>query len=58
MNGEFLMVGTPLSDVNENQIPQSAFQRVLQRLYQSERLDGVPGYHLHFTQLLRQEKVN
>jgi hypothetical protein len=29
MNGEFLMVGTPLSEVNENQIPQSAFQRVL-----------------------------
>ena len=58
MSGEILTVGTPSSEVDEFRSPQSAFQRVLQRLYPSERLDAVSGYHLHFTQLMRKEKVN
>ena len=47
---EFITSGTPANEIHEFQSVRRAFPRTKQILYPSERLDAVPGQHLHFTQ--------
>ena len=51
-------IGTPPTEIIHFNTLRRAFPRVPQIFYPSERPDAVPGNHLHFTQLPRQEKVN
>jgi hypothetical protein len=55
---EFVQLGTPPREIIEFKTLRRAFPRVPQTCYPHERPDAVPGNHLHFTQLPRQEKVD
>ena len=55
---EFTIMGTPPSEVIEFQTLRRAFPRVPQVCYPNERSDAVPGHHLNFTQIPRQERVD
>ena len=55
---EFARFGTPTTEIIEFKTLRRAFPRVPQTLYPNERPDAVPGNHLHFTQVPRQEKVD
>ena len=55
---EFLAIGTPPTEIQEFRSLRHAFPRTKQILYPSERLDAVPGQHLHLTQIRRYEKVS
>ena len=55
---EFAKLGTPPREIVEFKTFQRAFPRVPQSCYPHETPDAVPGNHLHFTQLPRQEKWN
>ena len=55
---DFARLGTPPTEIIHFNTLRRAFPRVPQIFYPSERPDAVPGNHLHFTQLPRQEKVN
>lgn len=57
-NEEFASLGTPTREVIDFKTLRRAFPRVPQALYPNERPDAVPGNHLHFTQLPRQEKTD
>ena len=57
-NDNFARIGTPPREIINFNTLRRAFPRVPQRFYPSERPDAVPGNHLHFTQVPRQEKVN
>ena len=55
---EFIKLGTPPREIIDFKTIRRAFPRVPQLCYPSERPDAVPGSHLHFTQVPRQERVN
>ena len=55
---EFTNIGTPSSEVTEFQTLRRAFPRVPQVCFSNERPDAVPGHHLNFTQIPRQERVD
>ena len=55
---EFTNIGTPSSEVIEFQTLRRAFPRVPQVCFPNERPDAVPGHHLNFTQIPRQERVD
>ena len=57
-NEDFARIGTPPNEIIDFKTLRRAFPRVPQLLYPSERPDAVPGNHLHFTQIPRQEKVD
>ena len=57
-NDEFARFGTLTMEIIEFKTFRRAFPRVPQILYPNERPDAVPGNHLHFTQVPRQEKVD
>ena len=56
-NEELLNLGTPFTEIEEFGTLRQTLLRIHQRLYTHERLDAVPSHHLHFTQLLRYEKM-
>lgn len=55
---EFKKIGTPAREITEFKTLRRASPRVPQVLYSNERPDAVPGNHLHFTQIPRQERVD
>lgn len=55
---EFLIMDTPLSEVEEFQTLRCAFPRMTQWFCPHERPDTVLGHYLHFTHLPHHEKVN
>ena len=58
INEEFAKVGTPSREIIDFRTFRRAFPHVPQAFYRSERLDAVPGYLFHFTQVPRLEKVD
>ena len=57
-NKDFGRIGTPPREITDFKTLRRAFPRVPQLFYPNERPDAVPGNHLHFTQIPRQEKVD
>lgn len=57
-NEDSARIGTPSREIIDFKTLRRAFPQVPQMFYPSERPDAVPGNHLHFTQVLRQEKVD
>ena len=57
-NEEFVKLGTPPNEIIDFKTIRRAFPRVPQICYPNERPDVVPGHHLHFTQIPRQERVD
>ena len=56
-NEELLNLGTPFTEIEEFWTLSQTLLRIHQRLYTHERPDAVLSHHLHFTQLLRYEKM-
>ena len=55
---DFARIGTPPTEIIHFNTLRQAFPIVPQIFYPSKRTDAVPGNHIHFIQLLRQERVN
>lgn len=57
-NEEFAQLGTPAREITDFNTLRRAFPRVPQALFPNERPDAVPGNHLHFTQIPKQEHTD
>ena len=55
---EFIIAGTPVSEIQEFWSLRGAFPRVKQILYPTEQPDAVPSQHLHFMQIPMYEKTS
>ena len=57
-NEEFAKIGTPTREILDFRTLRRAFPRIPQTYYPSKRPDAIPGHHLHFTQIPRQENID